>query len=108
MNPDVKTFLMLLVRRGVTALGVFLISKAALDPSMQGQFVEIGTGLVLAGAEFGLEWWRKTGMVLISSQLARAKGIPLPHEEPHPPVVVPAAINDNSPVVTVPVQSKAA
>lgn len=88
MESTTKTVLMMLARRGVSALGVFLVAHSALAAGDQPAFVEMGAGIAVAGAEFALEWWRKSGMVMISAQVARLKSIPMPQEAPK--IVAPA------------------
>jgi hypothetical protein len=60
----------------------------ASDPNNMAGFTAIVSGILMMGSEMFLAWWRKKGMVMISAALARYKGIPLPHEEPHPPTTV--------------------
>lgn len=84
-----KMVLMLFARRAATTLATALIAHGAVAADQNAALVEILAGMLVWGAEFGLEWWRKTGMVMVSAQLARLKGIPLPADV-RPPVVVPA------------------
>lgn len=102
MESTTKTVLMLIVRRAVSAVGVFLVAHAMLASGDQSAFVEMASGIAVAGLELGVEWWRKTGMVMVSAQVARIKGIPLPHEEPI------AISPGNKPGTLVELKSKAA
>lgn len=108
-NSTTKTVLMLIARRGAVLIGGALVTHgvvAAGDPNLAG-FTEVVAGALVVMAEFGIEWWRKTGMVMISAQLARAKGIPLPAESK---ATVPRLVStpDGSPLPVVEVKSAAA
>lgn len=83
MDKDtIKGIFMLLARRAATTLAAILVAHGAVDAGQQGASVEIITGIIVWLGEIGLEWWRKFGMVLVSKQVAKMKGIPLPHQDP--------------------------
>lgn len=84
INTTTRTVLLLLARRAASGAAAILVAHGAVnsgDPNLSG-FTEVVAGCLVWAAEFGVEWWRKSGMVLVSKQVARMKGIPLPGQVP--------------------------
>lgn len=86
----IKMILGLVARRAATSLAAILVASGAVASDDQTKAITVFAGIIIWAAEFAIEWWRKSGMVMVSAQLARVKGIPLPHDTPAVPVVLPS------------------
>lgn len=103
-----KSVAMLIARRIAAWCAAALVAHGLAtsgDPGLSG-FTEVVAGALVGASEFLLEWYRNSGKVMITAQLARVKGIPLPQHTPDIPTVIPAHLAEPATGVNAPVEVK--